>query len=43
MYEVIIEYPNGGKEQREFIPIYALMAALDKCEIESFTIRKRKP
>ena len=37
---VEIEYKDGSKKECEFIPIYALMAALDRGEIRSFKVIK---
>ena len=41
MYEVEIEFPDGSKDTFESFTLDALFRALDKCEIESFTIRRR--
>lgn len=42
MYEVEIEYPDGSKAIYYNFTLDALMRLLDKCEIESFTIRLRQ-
>lgn len=42
MYQVEIEYPDGSKAIYNSFTLEALMRSLDKCEIESFTIRLRQ-
>ena len=41
MYEVIIKYPDGSEDTFQSFTLEVLLRALDKCEIESFTIRLR--
>lgn len=43
MYEVIIKYPDGSEDTFNSFTLDVLMRSLDKCEIESFTIRLRQP
>ena len=43
MYEVIIKYPDGSEDTFNSFTLDVLMRALDKCEIESFTIKLRQP
>lgn len=42
MYEVEIEYPDGSKVIIESFRLYILKAAIDRGEISSFTVRKKK-
>ena len=42
MYEVEIEYLDGSKVVLESFRIYILKAAIDRGEIESFTVRRKK-
>lgn len=41
MYEVLIKYPDGSEDTFQSFTMEVLMRALDKCEIESFTISRR--
>lgn len=43
MYEVIIKYPDGSEDTFNSFTLDVLMRSLDKCEIDSFTIRLRQP
>lgn len=43
MYEVLIKYPDGSEDTFQSFTMEVLMRALDKCEIESFTIQLRRP
>lgn len=42
MYEAEILFPDGTKDTFFSFDLCSLMRALDKCEIESFTIRLRQ-
>lgn len=42
MYECIIKYPDGSEDTFQSFTLEVLMRSLDKCEIESFTIKLRQ-
>lgn len=42
MYEVLIKYPDGSEDTFQSFTMEVLFRALDKCEIQSFTIQLRQ-